>query len=134
VRDHFGAIRIGGFQTQGSFRIVARPPALSPIARAARGSPEIAIGRPGIYLKQRRTTPGGKKSTGLERPPWSQGGILRGNFVHDGKRRESFIVERRPMARIIVEPAARGNDLSDSFVKALRLLSESASSRSQVPS
>jgi hypothetical protein len=42
-----------------------------------------------------------------------------------GKRREFFIVERRPMARIIVEPAASGNDLSDSFVKALKLLSES---------
>ena len=29
------------------------------------------------------------------------------------------------MARIIVEPAASGYDLSDSFVKALKLLSES---------
>ena len=29
------------------------------------------------------------------------------------------------MARIIAEPAASGNDLSDSFVKALKLLSES---------
>ena len=29
------------------------------------------------------------------------------------------------MARIIVEPAASGNDLSDSFVKRLKLFSES---------
>lgn len=29
------------------------------------------------------------------------------------------------MARVIVEPAASGNDLSDSFVKAPKLLSES---------
>jgi len=50
---------------------------------------------------------------------------LRGNFVHDGARGICFIVGRRPMARIIVKPAASGNDLSDSFVKALKLLSES---------
>jgi hypothetical protein len=35
------------------------------------------------------------------------------------------MVGRKPMARIIVEPAAAGNDPSDSSLKALKLLGES---------
>jgi hypothetical protein len=52
------------------------------------------------------------------------GGIFRAILYTNEARQGTFIVGRKLMARIIVEPAPNGYDLSDRFVKALKLLRE----------
>jgi hypothetical protein len=68
----------------------------------------------------------------MEKSPnlaWKQGHVHRVESSEAilytmGRGRDPFIVERRAMGRIIVEPAPSGNDVSDNFVKALKVLND----------
>jgi hypothetical protein len=61
----------------------------------------------------------------METPPYSQVASSEAILYTMGQGKGSFIVGRRPMARITVEPAAGGDDLCDSFLTALKLSGES---------